>query len=93
MFERSSLLDQQKHGVIVYNPKTGRPSGPRDYRPITFLNTDSKIVAPILAGRVQDVVGDLLKPSQYCETPGYSIFDGVATVRDAIAYAEVTRTM
>jgi hypothetical protein len=37
MFERGRQLDQQKHGVIVCIPKTGRPTGPRDYIPITLL--------------------------------------------------------
>jgi hypothetical protein len=32
---------------------------------------------------------DLLQHSQNCVIPGTSIFDAVATIRDAIAYAEV----
>jgi hypothetical protein len=47
--------------------------------------------ARILAWRGQKVLGDLLHPSQYCWTPGKSIFGAVATVRDVIAYAEVPR--
>jgi hypothetical protein len=92
MFERGRLLDQQKNGVIVCIPKTRSPTAPRDYRPITLLNTDYKIFARILAGRVQSVLGDVLHHSQYCGSPGKSIFDAVATVRNAIAYAEVSRT-
>jgi hypothetical protein len=38
------------------------------------------------------VLGEVLHHSQYCGSPGNSIFDAVATVRDAIAYAEVSRT-
>jgi hypothetical protein len=92
MFERGRLLDQQKHGVIVCIPKTGRPTEQRDCRPITLLNTGFKILTRNLTGRVQNVLGDFLHPSQYCGTPGKSIFDAVATVRDAIARAEVSRT-
>jgi hypothetical protein len=92
MFERGRLLDQQKNGAILCIPKTRSPTGPREYRPITLLNTDYKIFARILAGRVQSVLGDVLHPSQYCGSPGNSIFDAVATVRNAIAYAEVSRT-
>jgi hypothetical protein len=84
-------VDQQKHRVILYIPKTGCPTGSRDYRPITLLNADYKSFAHILAGRVQNVSGDLLHPIQYCGTHGKSIFDAVATVRVAIAYAEFTR--
>jgi hypothetical protein len=41
---------------------------------------------------VQSVLEDVLHPGQYCGSPGKSISDAVATVRDAIAYAEVSRT-
>jgi hypothetical protein len=92
MFERGRLLAQQKNGVIACIPKTMSPTWPRDYRPITLLNTDYKIFARILAGSVQIVLGDVLHPNQYCGSPGKSIFDAVATVRDAIAYAAVSRT-
>jgi hypothetical protein len=53
---------------------------------------DYKIFSRILVGRVQSVLEDVLHPSQYCGSPGKSIFDAVATVRDAVAYAEVSRT-
>jgi hypothetical protein len=85
-------LDQQKNGVIVCNPKTRSPTGPRDYRPITLLNTVYKIFTRILAGRVQSVFGNVLHPSQYCGPLGKSTFDAVVIVREAIAYAEVSRT-
>jgi hypothetical protein len=53
---------------------------------------DYKIFARILAERVHSVLGDMLHLSQYCGSPGTSIFDAVATVRDTIAYAEMSRT-
>jgi len=40
---------------------------------------------------VRPILAELLHPSQYCGMPGNTIFDAVATVRDAIAYAETTR--
>jgi hypothetical protein len=35
---------------------------------------------------------DLLQSSQHCGIIGTSVFEVVATIRDAIAYAEVTRS-
>ena len=69
-------------------PKTTNPVAPADYRPITLLNNDYKIMARIIASRLQPILADLLHPSQYCGVPGRTIFDAVATVRDAIAHAE-----
>jgi len=40
---------QQKHGVIVCLPKSSDPTTPADFRPITLLNTDCKIMARIIA--------------------------------------------
>jgi len=34
---------------------------------------------------------ELLHPSQYCRVTGRTIFEATATVREAIAHAEVTR--
>ena len=35
---------------------------------------------------------DLLKISQHCGLMGNSVFEAIATIRDAVTYAEVTRT-
>jgi len=65
MFFDSKVTAQQKHGVIVLIPKTTIPVVPADYRPITVLNNDYKIMARIIASRLQPVLADLLHPSQY----------------------------
>jgi len=90
MLSTGRLVDQQKLGVIVCTPKTKHPIEPKAYGPITLLNTDYKIIARTLAGRVRTVLGNILHPSQYCGTPDKSIFDAVATIRDAIAFAEIS---
>ena len=40
---------------------------------------------------MRPILVELLHPSQYCGVPGNTIFNAVATVRDAIAYVETTR--
>jgi len=92
MFFDRKLTPQQKHGVIVLIPKTTIPAVPADYRPITLLNNDYKIMARIIASRLQPVLVDLLHPSQYCGVPGRTILEAVATVREAIAHAERAKT-
>ena len=70
MFLDRKLTAQQKHGVIVLCPKKTSPVVPDDYRPITLLNNDYKIMARIIAGRFKPVLADLLHPSQHCGVPG-----------------------
>jgi len=65
---------------------------PSDYRPITLLNTDYKILGRIVASPLRPILAELLHPSQHGGVQEGGIFDAVATVRDAIAYAEKTQT-
>jgi len=91
MLRDRQLSERQKQEVIVCIPKNARPHTPEDYRPITLLNTDYKILARLIAARMRPILAELVHPSQYCGVLGNTIFDAVATVRDAIAYAETTR--
>ena len=70
MFLDRKLTAQQKHGVIVLCPKKTSPVVPDDYRPITLLNNDYKIMARIIARRFKPVLADLLHPSQHCGVHG-----------------------
>jgi hypothetical protein len=82
MFTINNVSEQQKRGAIVCIPKTARPHQPSDYRPITLLNTDYKILARIMANRIRPTLEELLHPSQYCGQSGNTIFEAIATVRD-----------
>jgi len=55
------------------------------------MNTDYKIIAPIIGERLKPVLCTLLHPNQYCGIRGNSVFDAVAAVRDVIAFDEITR--
>jgi len=90
MLRDRQLSERQKQEDIVCIPKNARPHTPEEYRPITLLNTDYKISARLNVARVRPILAELLHPSQYCSVPGNTIFDAVATVRDAIVYAETT---
>jgi hypothetical protein len=92
MFEGNELSGQQKRRVIVCIPKRAKPTHPTHFRPIMLKNTDYKIVARIVAGRLRPALGEILHPNKYCGVPGKTIFDSVAILRDAIAYAEVAHT-
>jgi hypothetical protein len=88
MFLDRKLTAKQKHDVIVLCPKKICPVVTADYRPITLLNNDYKIVPRIIERRLKPVFSELLHPSQHCGVPGRTIFEAVATVRNAIAYTE-----
>jgi len=85
MFANNNISVQQKPGVIVCIPKIAKPYQPKDFRPITLLDTDYKILARIIAGRIWPALEELLYPSQYFGRPRNTIFDAAAIVRDAIS--------
>ena len=91
MYLDGQIMEQQKYDIVVCLPKTDTSTTPADYGPLTLLNTGYKIIARIIASRPRPTLSDMLQPSQYCAVPGNTIFDAVARVRDAIAYAGLTQ--
>jgi len=92
MYFNKAITPQQRHGVIVCLTKHDRAQTPADYRPITLLNDDYKLLARILALRLRPLLADYLWKTQLCGVPGNSILNAVATVRDAIEQSEIRHT-
>jgi hypothetical protein len=92
MFLMQTIVQGQKQGTIVCIPKQQHPETPEDFRPITLLNVEYKLLARILATRFAPVLEDFVSPFQYCGVPGNTIMDAVSIIRDVIAYAETTNT-
>ena len=55
-----------------------------DYRPITLLNTEFKILALVLANRLQLVISDLIGPEQIYAVKGRSIQDKLHLARQIL---------
>jgi hypothetical protein len=89
LFSERKISEQQKRGLIVCTSKTARPTLRTDFRLITLLNTDYKLLVRIIASRLRPTLVELLHPIQYCGVPGKTIFEAVATVRITMSYAEV----
>ena len=83
---------EQKHGHILCLPKVNNPVSPEHYRPHTILKIDYKLLTRILAYRLRPWMEEVIHHNQYCGRNGKTKYDAVATVRDIIAYAEVSNT-
>ena len=84
------ILYQQKHGLVVCIPKKFASTKPTDYRHITLLNTDYKILVRIIAKSLRPIPDELLLLSQHFGVSARGIFVAEATIRNAIAYAELS---
>ena len=73
-------------GVITLLKKGGRHVrlDLDDYRPISLLNTELKILAWVLANRLQLVISDLIGPEQNYAVKGRSIWDNLHLVRQIL---------
>ena len=89
MFLDGRIMEQQKHGIVVCIYKTDFPTTPTDYEPITWPNTDYRILACIRTNRLRSTLFDMLRPIHYFGVPGTTTFDALTAVREAIAYVEL----
>ena len=92
--------DIQEHGVDpctnftlgwmcpIYKKKD--PTDISNYRPITLLNTDYKLLTKVLALQLLDHVRELIHPDQTGFIPKWSIFDHIRLARAIISYTDLT---
>ena len=58
----------------------------KNYRPISLLNVDYKMLTKILCNRLKIVLGDVINEDQTCGVPGRSILNSAALIRDIIDF-------
>ena len=92
IFLHRGIKPQHKQGITVCLPKSSAAITPAEYRPITLLNTDYKLIERIMVQQLRLVLETHLRNSQFCEVLGNFITEAVSTVREAIAQAEMTDT-
>ena len=85
-FAQGAIPGSVTKGVITLLKKGGRHvwEGLDDYRPITLLNTELKILARVLANRLQLVISDLIGPEQTFAVKGRSIQDNLHLICEVL---------
>ena len=82
------LSDSQSLGVIKLIAKTGNLELVENWRPITLLNVDYKIISKVIANRLKIVMDKVISKEQYCGVTGRSIVSCNNTIRDVIHYSK-----
>ncbi|XP_068089301.1 uncharacterized protein [Hyperolius riggenbachi] len=79
--------------TVVVLPKAGKDlSNPASFRPISLLNTDTKLYAKILAHRLLDLLPLLVKNDQVGFTKNRQSSDGTRKMISLLHYLETGRT-
>ncbi|KAG1676169.1 hypothetical protein FOA52_005010 [Chlamydomonas sp. UWO 241] len=68
-------------GVIRCLPKPGDAADPANYRPITLLNTDYRLMGKVLAARLAPLLSHSIPPEQTAFLPGRLIGDNLAMLQ------------
>jgi len=80
----NKLSDTQRTAIITLLYKSGEKEDIRNWRPISLLNVDFKILAKCLANRLKKCIGKLVHPDQTCGIKGRTIFENIIVAQDAI---------
>ena len=88
-FEKGALPDSLGTGVIVLLEKKGKDRlDISNWRPITLLGIDYKLLTKTLGERLKKVLPDLIHPDQNGFIPGGNIFYSAHTIRDILFYCK-----
>lgn len=83
---RGQLPPSMSTGVLCLLFKKGDPTLLGNYRPLTMINTDAKLLAKVLALRLDTVLPGLVHPSQTGFIRGRYIHENTLLVREMIAH-------
>ncbi|CAM5097220.1 unnamed protein product [Natator depressus] len=73
-----------RRAVLALLPKKGDLRDLRNWRPVSLLSTDYKMVAKAISLRLGSVLADVIHPDQTYTVPDRSIFDNLFLVRDLL---------
>ncbi|MGL6064844.1 MAG: RNA-directed DNA polymerase, partial [Fusobacteriaceae bacterium] len=87
VFKREETSNFMGIGVIklIYK-KRGDKNDLKNYRPITMLNTDFKMLSKILANRLKKILPNIIETNQAYAIKGRDITDTVSSIRDVVSY-------
>lgn len=88
--EKETLSHSMKMGVItLLYKKKGDKRLLKNWRPISLLNVDYKIIARIMSNRLKNVLPNIISDSQTCCIIGKDIADTLVSIRDIIEMSEI----
>ena len=83
-FDASLLADSQYEGLLRLIHKKDDKRLPKNWHPISLLNTDYKLASKIITERLKKVMSSIVHQDQTCDVEGHSVFSNLHLVRDVL---------
>ena len=87
ILHNNELCNSMKTSTLTLIPKKGDLRRLTNWRPISLLNVDYKIISKSLANRVSNIISKLISDDQTCCIPGRDISHNVLMMCNIIEYA------
>ena len=88
---KKRLGNTQANAVITCLHKKGERNDIRNWRPVSLLNVDYKILTKTMANRVTKVLPSIINEQQTACVPGRCMTNNISYTRDAIAMANILK--
>ena len=86
-WKEEKLPFSQRQGLVTLICKDkSNPDKLKNWRPISLLNVDYKILSKVLTMRLRSILSDIVNTDQTCSIPGRTIQDNVHLIRNLIEY-------
>ena len=82
-FDSHNIPSNMKLGIITLIHKKNNTDDIKNYRPISLLNTDLKIISKLLNERIKSTLQNIITPTQFAQ-PGKSTTDASILLRDLL---------
>ena len=89
-FHADSLAESQYEGLLRLVYKKDDRCLPKNWRPISLLNTDYKLASKIITDRLKKVMSSIVHADQTCGVIGRSIFSNLHLIRDTLDFIDKT---
>ena len=84
--DKGELPLSLRRAIITLIFKKDDPENLKNWRPVSLLNVDYKLIAKVIAQRLRVVMPSVIHPDQSCAVPGRSSDDNATLLRDISDY-------
>ena len=89
-FDQGSLSSSMQESVTGLIFRKDDPKHLKNWRPISLLNVDYKILSKALTNQLSKVLPSIVSEDQTCSVSGRTIFDNLTLFRDTLDYINLT---